>query len=90
MDIANLPTYGCFGGGEMYKLNKSADLSKVQQYVKLEDIKEASLNSPASPVQQLQAKIRASLDKLCNCSPVDLGKAIDNHVAEMRELSAMQ
>lgn len=53
--MANLTTYGCFGDGTMCKLNKNADLSKVQQWVKFEDIVEASLNSPASPVQQTPA-----------------------------------
>lgn len=44
----------------------------------------------ANSTQQLKTKIRASLYKLCNCPPVDLSKAIDEHVAEMRKLSAVK
>lgn len=35
--MENLTTYGCFGDGNMCKLNRAADLSKVQQWVKVEN-----------------------------------------------------
>jgi len=41
----------------------------------------------SSTSSDIKAKIRASLDKLCNCSPVNLSKAIEVHVAEMQQLA---
>lgn len=39
-------------------------------------------------VQQLKAGIHSSLNELCNCSPLELSKAIDKHVARLRDLIA--
>lgn len=68
MDTANLQTYGCFGNGEMYKLNRSADLNKVPQWVKFEDVEEllntsTNTNSKSMP--------------LCDC-----GKVADYPICE--------
>lgn len=38
MNLNDLPWYGCFGEGDMMRLNKNADLTGIQRYVMIEDI----------------------------------------------------
>jgi hypothetical protein len=65
----------------------------VRAYIKAlataPNTEERAENSSTSPVQQLKAEIRSSLDELCSCSPLEIPKAIDKHVARLRELSAV-